>query len=157
MATVQQVLDREFEILKDELIKEYDTLGMRASGKFADTAEVISTETNVKLVGENYSEQLEFGRKAGKFPPIQAIKQWITDKGIVGNIRGNISISSLAFLIARKISREGWKRQQHGGVELISKVITDAKIQKIIDLVGAELTLTLVDRIGKEIEAKIAV
>ena len=47
----------------------------------------------------------------------------------------------MAFLIARKIARNGWKREEYGGVELISSVVTDERIQKIIDEVGAEQEL----------------
>ena len=136
-----KILSREFEDLKKDLIIAYDAKGMRASGKFADTLEVQVTGLNAKLFGEDYSQQLETGRKAGRFPPIDAIEQWIKDKGIANRIQGEISISSLAFLIARKIARNGWKREEHGGVELISEVVTDARIQKIINEVGAEQAL----------------
>jgi hypothetical protein len=136
-----QVLSKEFEALKADLIKSYDAKGMRASGKFADSLEVRVDGLKAQLWGESYAQQLETGRQAGKFPPIDAIKQWIVDKGIANRIEGQISISSLAFLIARKIAREGWKREQHGGVELISEVITEQRIQKIIDEVGAEQAL----------------
>lgn len=132
------VLSKQFELLKNDLIKAYDAKGMRASGKFAESLEVKVTGLTAQLWGEDYTQQLETGRKSGKFPPINAIEQWIKDKGIANRIEGQISISSLAFLIARKIAKEGWKREQYGGVELISSVITDERIQKIIDEVGAE-------------------
>jgi hypothetical protein len=135
------VLSKEFEALKADLITAYDAKGMRASGKFADSLEVRVDGFKAQLWGESYAQQLETGRQAGKFPPIDAIKQWIVDKGIANRIEGQISISSLAFLIARKIAREGWKREQFGGVELISEVITEQRIQKIIDEVGAEQAL----------------
>ena len=133
-----QVLSKQFELLKDDLIKAYDAKGMRASGKFAETLEVKVKGLTAQLWGEDYSQQLETGRKSGRFPPIDAIEQWIKDKGIANRVQGQISISSLAFLIARKIANEGWKRQEYGGVELISSVVTDERIQKIIDEVGAE-------------------
>lgn len=133
-----QVLSKQFELLKDDLIKAYDAKGMRASGKFADSLEVKVQGLTAQLWGEDYAQQLETGRKSGRFPPISAIEQWIKDKGIANKIQGQISISSLAFLIARKIANEGWKREEYGGVELISSVVTDERIQKIIDEVGAE-------------------
>jgi hypothetical protein len=136
-----KVLSQQFELLKKDLIIAYDAKGMRASGKFADTLEVQVTGLTARLFGEDYSQQLETGRKAGRFPPINAIEQWIKDKGIANRIQGEISISSLAFLIARKIARNGWKREEYGGVQLISEVVTDARIQKIIDEVGAEQAL----------------
>jgi hypothetical protein len=147
-----QVLSREFEALKTDLIQAYDAKGMRASGKFAETLEVRVNGLTAQLWGEDYAQQLETGRKSGKFPPIDAIKKWIEDKGIASRIQGEISISSLAFLIARKIAREGWKREQFGGVELISQVVTDQRMQKIIDEVGAEQALKYTTEITKMIE-----
>lgn len=137
------VLSKEFELLKDDLIKAYDAKGMRASGKFADSLEVKVNGLNAQLWGESYAQQLETGRRkdgGGTGPEWTTAKediiQWIKDKGIANRIEGQISISSLAFLIARKIAQRGWKREKHGGVELISEVVTDARIQKIIDEVG---------------------
>ena len=143
------ILSKQFELLKDDLIKAYDAKGMRASGKFADGLEVRVDGLTAQLWGESYAQQLETGRKAGAFPPISAIEQWIKDKGIANRIEGKISISSLAFLIARKIAKRGWKREEHGGVELISQVITDVRIQKIIDEVGAGQALVYTTEIIK--------
>lgn len=147
-----QVLSKEFEALKNDLIRAYDAKGMRASGKFADSLEVRVEGLTAQLWGEDYAQQLETGRKSGRFPPIDAIKKWIEEKGIANRIQGEISVSSLAFLIARKISREGWKREQFGGVELISQVVTDQRMQKIIDEVGVEQALKYTTEITKMIE-----
>ncbi|WP_396195922.1 hypothetical protein [Flavobacterium sp.] len=133
-----KILSKEFELLKDDLIKAYDAKGMRASGKFADSLEVRVNGLTAQLWGESYAQKLETGRRPGAFQPISAIEQWIKDKGIANRIQGEISISSLAFLIARKIEQRGWKREEYGGVELISEVVTDVRIQKIIDEVGVE-------------------
>lgn len=132
------ILKEEFDLLKQELIKKYDEKGMRASGNWANSLEVQTTNLSAKLLGEEYSEQLEYGRKSGKQPPSKVIEQWIRDKGLMQMITSKISITSLAFLIARKIGREGWKRQGYGGVELISEVVTPERIQKIIDRVSDE-------------------
>ena len=129
----EEVLQQEFDLLKVDLIKAYDAKGMRSSGKWADALEVESSPLSGVITGLSYSQQLETGRKAGRFPPISSIEDWIRDKGITPI---DISISSLAFLIARKIAREGWKREDYGGVELISEVVTDKRIQDIINKVG---------------------
>lgn len=133
-----KILEEEFALLKIDLIKKYDELGMRASGNWANSLEVQVKGFSATLTGEKYSEQLEFGRKSGKQPPSEAIEQWIRDKGLSNRIEGNISISSLAYLIARKIAREGWKRDGYGGVELISQVVTPERMQSIIDRVTTE-------------------
>ena len=148
---VTEVLQSEFEALKNELIAKYDELGMRASGNFAESLEVQVNDTKAVLLGANYAEQLEYGRKSGKFPPIAQIEQWINDKGIISKIQGKISVSSLAFLIARKIARVGWKREEFGGVELITQVVTPERIQQILDKVSDIYLGTLTSDIQKVI------
>lgn len=132
-----EILKEEFEFIKNDLIKRYDEKGMRASGDWANSLEVQASGLSVKLLGLSYSEQLEYGRKSGKQPPREAIEQWIRDKGIASRLEGKITVSSLAYLIARKIAREGWRREEYGGVELISEVVTPERIQKIIDRIEA--------------------
>lgn len=139
----KQILSKEFESLKSDLIQAYDRKGMRASGNFADSLEVVTTDTNAILYGADYSQQLETGRSAGKFPPINAIEKWIDDKNISARLNGEITKSQLAFLIARKIAMQGWNREGYGGVELISEVVTDERIQKIIDEVGEYYAVTI--------------
>ena len=132
-----QQLINGFELIKQDIISLYDAKGMRASGKFADSLEVEVSEYNAKLWGEDYAQQLETGRNSGSFPPISDIRKWIIDKGVFAEALRTISLSSLAFLIARKIANSGWKRERFGGVELISSIVTPERIQMIIDQVGA--------------------
>ncbi len=138
--TAEEIIYAEFEFLAIELKEAYNQKGMKASGDWEDAIEVkVITKTNnisAAILGLEYSQQLETGRKPGKQPPSTAIEQWIKDKGIASNIEGKISISSLAYLIARKIGEQGWKREEYGGVELISEVVTPERIQKIINKVS---------------------
>lgn len=148
----KEIFDIEFEKIKNELIREYDRLGMRASGSWADELEVVSTKNTGKILGLSYSEQLEFGRKKGGRPPIEAIKKWIVDKGIVSKIKGNISVSSLAFAIATKIGKQGWKREKHGGLNLVSNVITPQRMQIVIDKIGVNEVFVFTERLKKQIK-----
>ena len=102
MPTSQQIFQEEFEAIKIDLAKKHVELGMKASGQWESSLEVESGVDFGRVIGEPYTEQLVNGRKPGKFPPIKAIEKWIVDKGIIANIEGNIKVSSLAFLIARK-------------------------------------------------------
>ena len=56
-----------------------------------------------------YWEYLEYGRRAGKQPPIEAIEAWIRVKPIIPYaVNGKVpDTRQLAFLIARKIGWEG--------------------------------------------------
>ena len=130
------ILKAEFELLRQELIAKHDQLGMRATGKWAASLNFTFSGNSAELLQESYGEQLEYGRKPGKQPPSEAIEQWLVAKGIAGRLEGDISVSSLAYLIARKIGREGWDRKENGGTALISSVVTPERIQQIIDKVG---------------------
>ena len=146
-------LSIEFEKLKADLIKAYDQKGMRASGDFADSLEVVQPSENIiQLWGNDYAQQLETGRQSGKAPPRDAIEKWIEDKGIANNLNNDITKSQLSFLIARKIARQGWKREGYGGVELISEVVTDERIDKIIKEVGVNKTVEYTTEIIKLIK-----
>jgi len=59
---------------------------------------------------EAYGSIIEFGRKyPGKFPPISAIEYWLKRKGRrLGLPQGK----RMAFLIARKIARKGFKEKR---------------------------------------------
>jgi len=142
----EQILFKEFDAIRVDLIKAYDAKGMRASGKWADSLQVEAGPLNAVITGLSYSQQLETGRRANNGSSgetwdttLADIEQWIRDKGITPR-ENNMKISTLAFLIARKIAREGWNREGYGGVELISEVVTDKRIQDIIEKVG-EVTL----------------
>ena len=129
-----QKLQEEFDSLKADLIAKHKELGMKASGNWIDSLNVETKGLTATIYGESYTEQLVEGRAPGKFPPIEAITKWIEDKGITPF--DNISTSSLAFLIARKIANEGTDYYKEGGTELVSAVITPQRIQEIIDRVS---------------------
>lgn len=131
MSKLSKLLASEFESLKNELIAKYDEMSIRVSGNWAENLEVETAKDSVILWGP-YSPD---GRKPGKQPPSEAIEQWLKDKGIASRLEKEISITSLAYLIARKIGREGWKRQ---GTPLVSSVVTPERIQQIIDKIGED-------------------
>ncbi len=100
-----------------------------ASGRLADSLrfEVAETSTGYRLslYAASYALSLEYGRKPGSFPPLKSIQQWIEDKGIVPAPDANgktiqykapegKDYSSLAYLIARKISQKGTTIYQAG-------------------------------------------
>lgn len=141
MKTDQQlkILALEFEQIKQELIKRHDELGMRASGKWAESLEVeiqsSPPKISAKITGLNYTEQLQFGRRPGRRPPIEAIKQWILDKPITF-IEAEISLTSLAFAIATNIAKRGTRYYQQGGTDLVDSVISEQKTNSILNSIG---------------------
>jgi hypothetical protein len=64
-----------------------------------------SEDDGGELLGDAHYYFLVHGRKPGKQPPMDDILGWLEKKGIAPD--GEISIRSLAFLIARKIGKLG--------------------------------------------------
>lgn len=89
----------------------------KASGELANSVKYIIEDKvkgkfEVKLELLEYWKYVEYGRKAGKMPPISAIKQWIKVKPIILRPMKNgklPTINQLAYLISRKIGLEGTK------------------------------------------------
>ena len=112
---------KEFERLyKENLLKD----GRKATGELIKS---ISTEIkfggtriDVVLNVADYYKYVEEGRKKGKFPPVDKILQWIKAKPIKPQKRdGKLPTEKqLAYLIGRKIAREGYK----GKPSLISTI-----------------------------------
>ena len=136
----QEVALKEFISLKEDLIKKYDELGMRASGKWANNLTVNQTKLSTKLEGMNYTYWLVHGRKGGTLPPIQALKKWVVDKGIASELK---EVTSIAWAVAKTIQKKGTRYYQQGGTDLIDSVITPQRMQSIIDKVGAGLVIKI--------------
>ena len=115
--------DGELNTLVQQLLAQYKGSLARnkinASGNLSNTAKAFGKvegsslgkyEYQVIFDLADYWVYTNYGRKAGKRPPISAIEQWISDKGLRPHPRANGSIPStkqLAFAISTKIAREG--------------------------------------------------
>ena len=124
-----------------KMIAEYDRLKFRASGNYANSLEPVIESgvnyTRVKMLGAAYAEQMQFGRgstqNSGNGQLKAAILQWISDKGITPR-EAAMSNETLAFLISRKIHRDGYSVAGREGV--ISNVITPQWINELIKRCG---------------------
>ena len=150
--STKQIFQEEFDLLVEDLKAKHIELGMKASGDWLDSVEVVVTDESAKIIANDYTYYLVNGRKAGKFPPLDALRKWVVDKGIVSRTAKQSKINSIAYLIARKIAQNGTKYHQQGGTELVDSVITPQRMQDIIDKIGAELTLTFVSKIEKQFQ-----
>jgi hypothetical protein len=129
MSSVVTLVERELEQTIGDLIRNYNDLGLKASGKYAEDLESFVTETeggNIKagIMGAAHSIYMETGRDPNKkqskgmqYFLYQIIIEWMQDKGIT-----DIN----PWMTAGKIMREGIKvpnQYNPGGV--ISDVIND--------------------------------
>lgn len=89
----------------------------KASGNLISSLKPVSIEfTNNKyqcsIQIAEYWKYVEYGRRPGKFPPINNILNWIKIKPVIPRPMNGLKPPTepqLAFLIARKIARDGIK------------------------------------------------
>ena len=120
----------------NELVKlmknKLDTSNANASGKLRSSIkqQVTEQENNIvlEISGLGYGFFKSEGRAAGKFPPKDDIIKWIKQR----NITSDLKPESLAFLIARKISKEGTK-----GNEFIKQSLDERRLSISTELAKA--------------------
>ena len=122
MRSREEVTKKNLEKLSERIAKRIDERGLNSSGSAKDSLEVKDN----KLYGNDYIYFLDKGRRPGKFPPVQNMLEWVRRKlGITDE-----SANSIAYLVGRKISREGtaiYKDNKKGLQldELIDETIDD--------------------------------
>jgi len=121
-----RIIKEEFEAIKTDIIALYNAGGKRTSGEFENGLQVDYRTNGATLSGYVYLA----GRIAGKQPPTKAIEDWLIAKGI-SPINEKMKISTLAYLIARKIGQKGTNPANHQYV--YDEVITPERIQSILD------------------------
>ncbi len=132
--------------LIEEIRKRLSGKGINNTGNASRSLNTKATNIKLEIRGDRYIGALDEGRSPGKFPPVDAIRDWVAQKlGISGNEN-----NSIAYLVGRKIANEGTSIYQNKnlgielesivdmGIELIKKRVTakfliDTKA-KIIDL-----------------------
>lgn len=88
----------------------------------------------------DYWKYVEYGRRPGKMPPVDAIEQWVRVKPVVPDSRsGRIpDTKQLAYLIARKIGREGIEPKHY---------LTNTLYSEEVNIIIEALRRTLTDQI----------
>jgi hypothetical protein len=186
MATREDLSKKFFEILaefgkefSEDLIQELiDKKVVGGGGSASELAGSIKFRVtrvpSIEFTMNDYWEFVEYGRRKGKKPPIDAIVQWIKWKGIrptlydklkdktLGKTKGaerkqlreaayEKSVKSLAFAIANKIAEKGTiKRFNYKGANFITDVLNDRveRLEKrLLDEVGIEIQVELTDRL----------
>lgn len=138
---MKELIEQLLENCKSDLVQDQVAKRLTKSGRSAATLEVanVTDSSGQLLAGDSIMAQI-FGRAPGKQPPTNAIVAWIESAGIQPE---GISIESLAFLIARKIGREGtdiWKGLQPAlGFYQIAIVNEDLFVKQFQELYAEEI------------------
>ena len=136
-ALVETIAD----IYRSELSKSTATGNLQ---NFQTIIDINDTTFQVSFELADYWKYVEYGRGPGKQPPIDAIEQWVKVKPVVPNaINGRVpDTRQLAFLIARKIGREGIEPKHY---------LRDTMYSEEVNIIINALKRTLTEQIIKSI------
>lgn len=122
--TDSEILKEFFEGLKEEIISNHIAAGQKATGKTIDSFQIEIEEASARLTARGNIDSLEKGTPKGVKVSRQSLVEWIEAKGIQTK-----NVNSLAFLIQRKIMREGSRLFRDGGrKDIITSAITDDRV-----------------------------
>ena len=120
-----------------------------ASGRLMDSLDyriqIDDNDIAVWLKSEDYLPYIEKGTKP-HWPPREPIEQWIRDKGIepYPDKNGRLpTVQGLAFLIARKISREGTPADP----------VLEDTLREVTEVYLPEIEQAIVDDLDDEVRA----
>lgn len=154
----------------EELAKRLDRIGESAAKRMAFALKLndgnasgelaTSIKSHLTVTGNSvgfyidmldYWEYASFGRKAGRMPPVDKIKEWLTYpdvKSKIGsgeefNVTNIDSVNSRAWAIAKKIEREGTEGSHFTDVVFDNKAFDKELEKAITDSLGLDVELLL--------------
>lgn len=135
----QKIYRQYLDILKAKLVRKYDQLGLRASGKFERELEPEVKGNILRMWGADHSKYMEHGRDAGGMPPIKAISDWIENKkGLPQEFIENKD--QIKWAIAKKIAKEGIRvPNEHNKGNVVSEPLEQwlaNELYQMLDKVG---------------------
>lgn len=143
-SAIQELLEELAEELKDK----HKELGMEASGDWIDSVEVQANTFSGSILANDYTVQLVQGRRPGNMPPVDPIERWVQAKlGLSGK-----EANSAAWGIANKIQKSGTTWYEDGGSDLVDGVITDRRVEKLFEDLGATLAIIIADNLTREFQ-----
>lgn len=144
----EEILKIMDEVVELFLIPRFKELNMNASGEWLENIKTRSDDKAGYIDGREYTEQLVYGRKPGKMPPIAPIERWVNFKlGIQG-----VQARGMAFAIATKIKNEGTTWFQKGGSNLLEVLDEPATIDYISKRAKDYLEISVSLKIKRNIE-----
>ena len=135
------ILEYELNAFKQRVIENHIRAGQKASGRTISSLRVEITSDGGIVWGRKPFATLETGRKGGKVPRgfYKIIYDWIIDKGLIFE-----KPKSVAYLIARKIAREGTQLHRDGGRDdIYSKEVertTEIIMEKVLGIFERDVT-----------------
>lgn len=147
--TIKEITNLFAAALKDKLEENGSDATHKLSNSIKDIVKFDGKYLTVSIQLEDYYKYVENGRKAGKFPPVEKIKEWIKVKPVLPYTRGKRlpNENQLAYLIGRKIAREGTRANP-----FLAPTIRDFKL---VDKIYAAVNSMLTDEINKVVSEEL--
>ena len=123
---ISDILSKELEQLKFDIIRRHEEAGQVASGRTRAAFEVRVSDYNGQLLGNSYVGVLERGRRGGKVPYDfkDILLRWADAKGIY--FVNNTDARRWAWFVTQKIRREGTALYRSGQtVDIFTTPIAD--------------------------------
>ena len=138
--------------IREEVIRSQESKGIKASGRSAGLLRVESNQLGGQLIdGSGTFYFQEYGRKAGKAPPLSAIYAWLEYKkyGLTySNFRERMS---LAYRIRRKIAMVGTEpARTKTPTKVLTDVIKKEEIEKFLSTLQANYKRSVTTQIIKD-------
>lgn len=133
LTPIQKLADSVGELYRKQLENE----GVSTSNKpIKAIVEFNGDQLLISFELKDYWKYVEYGRKPGKQPPIEPLVDWIKIKRIIPEpINGKIpDTKQLAFMIARKIGRDGVE-----GKHIMNKMVHSSQMESIINDIKNEI------------------
>lgn len=136
----KKVISEELNNLRKKIIDNHLKAGQKASGRTINSLRIEVDDAGGTLFGRKAFGTLETGRRGGNVPKgfYNIILQWMKDKGI--NVE---KPKTFAYLVARKIAREGTKLYRQGGrADIYSNEIpktTESILGRLSEMLVAEV------------------
>ena len=153
MTLTEQTVQQLAQILIDLYRQELTVNNVNSSGSLYNTikSQVVVDDQTISgdLILNDYWKYIEYGRKPGRFPNIQAIKGWIKQKPVIptGKLGKLPTTDQLAFLISRKIATKGiqGKNLLEKAIDILEKQYND----KLEDAVTKDVTKEIDNQLNK--------
>ena len=142
LTTIKKITDDFVVELKNKLTAN----DSNASGTLSNSIRGIVKQNGkyivISIQLEDYYQFVENGRKAGKYPPLSAIRKWISVKPVLPRPTKSGKLptqNQLAFLIARKISKVGTKARPFLKPTLTSFDLVGKVYNEVLTLINKQL------------------
>lgn len=147
--TIKEITNLFAAALKDKLEENGSNATHQLSNSIKDIVKFDGKYLTVSIQLEEYYKYVENGRKAGKFPPVEKIKEWIKVKPVLPYTKGKRlpNENQLAYLIGRKIAREGTRANP-----FLEPTIRDFKL---VDKIYAAVNSMLTNEINKAVSEEL--